>query len=132
MKTKSAMHNVISLVTRQSTCLKWLRNSSMRLRPRAVRVSCIKKLPLQAGLYAQYRGVKTCGTIDISELSQISDTSHRGLLDLEDAGPTYPTVVQQARDNMRKFEECVLVTRVGGFYEVCLVIRIIMTFTDFE
>ncbi|KAI9784112.1 MAG: DNA mismatch repair ATPase msh1 [Geoglossum umbratile] len=32
--------------------------------------------------------------------------------------PTYPTVVQQARSNMTKFENCVLLTRVGSFYEL--------------
>lgn len=36
----------------------------------------------------------------------------------EDERPTYPTMVQQARNNMQKFENCVLLTRVGGFYEV--------------
>ncbi len=30
----------------------------------------------------------------------------------------YPTVVLQARRNMRKFANCVLLTRVGGFYEL--------------
>lgn len=38
----------------------------------------------------------------------------------EDESPAYPTVVQQAKDNMRKFEDCVVLTRVGGFYEVGL------------
>lgn len=37
---------------------------------------------------------------------------------LEDDAPAYPTVVLQARVNMRKFENCVLLTRVGGFYEL--------------
>jgi DNA mismatch repair ATPase MutS len=37
---------------------------------------------------------------------------------LEDDTPTYPTVVLQARANMRKFDNCVLLTRVGGFYEL--------------
>jgi hypothetical protein len=32
--------------------------------------------------------------------------------------PSYPTVVQQARNNMRRFGNCVLLTRVGSFYEV--------------
>jgi hypothetical protein len=32
--------------------------------------------------------------------------------------PAYPTVVLQARRNMRKFDGCVLLTRVGGFYEL--------------
>lgn len=33
-------------------------------------------------------------------------------------GPAYPTVVLQARRNMLKFDNCVLLTRVGGFYEL--------------
>ncbi|KAJ4140958.1 MutS protein 1 [Fusarium equiseti] len=32
--------------------------------------------------------------------------------------PAYPTVVLQARQNMLKFDNCVLLTRVGGFYEL--------------
>ncbi|CAK7568265.1 MAG: MutS protein 1 [Sporothrix epigloea] len=34
------------------------------------------------------------------------------------SGPAYPTVVMQARSNMHKFANCVLLTRVGGFYEL--------------
>ncbi|CAK7271030.1 MutS protein 1 [Sporothrix epigloea] len=34
------------------------------------------------------------------------------------SGPAYPTVVMQARSNMHKFSNCVLLTRVGGFYEL--------------
>jgi hypothetical protein len=37
---------------------------------------------------------------------------------LENNAPAYPTVVLQARANMRKFDNCVLLTRVGGFYEL--------------
>jgi len=37
---------------------------------------------------------------------------------MEDEGPAYPTVVLQARRNMQKFDKCVLLTRVGGFYEL--------------
>ncbi|KAH8156587.1 hypothetical protein CIB48_g11660 [Xylaria polymorpha] len=36
----------------------------------------------------------------------------------DDGGPAYPTVVLQARHNMQKFENCILLTRVGGFYEL--------------
>jgi hypothetical protein len=32
--------------------------------------------------------------------------------------PQYPTVIQGARNNMVKFQNCVLLTRVGSFYEV--------------
>ena len=33
-------------------------------------------------------------------------------------GPTYPTVVSQARENMDKHDDCVLLTKVGSFYEI--------------
>lgn len=36
----------------------------------------------------------------------------------EAAAPAYPTVVMQARRNMARFDNCVLLTRVGGFYEL--------------
>lgn len=36
----------------------------------------------------------------------------------DDDAPRYPTVVQQHRNNMQKFRNCVILTRVGGFYEV--------------
>jgi hypothetical protein len=36
----------------------------------------------------------------------------------DDAEPEYPPLLQQVRNNMLKFSHCVLVTRVGGFYEV--------------
>ncbi|KAF8469087.1 muts domain V [Kalaharituber pfeilii] len=32
--------------------------------------------------------------------------------------PAYPPVIQQARENMDKFTNCVVLTRVGGFYEL--------------
>jgi hypothetical protein len=59
---------------------------------------------------------KTKTSIAIQELPQ-------GLIPLvslpfEDEGPVYPTVVRQARKHMRKFENCILLTRVGGFYEL--------------
>ncbi|KAH0608867.1 uncharacterized protein H6S33_001095 [Morchella sextelata] len=36
----------------------------------------------------------------------------------EKGGESYSTVIQQARNNMRRFPQCVLLTRVGGFYEL--------------
>ena len=65
----------------------------------------------------QNRGKKTKTSVEFKELPQ-------GLIPLEplavedEVAPAYPTVVQQARDNMREFEKCVLLTRVGGFYEL--------------
>ena len=66
----------------------------------------------------QCRGAKTRATVDLKELPQgILSCGTLPALE-EDGGPTYPTVVQQARNNMRKFENCIVLTRVGGFYEV--------------
>jgi hypothetical protein len=36
----------------------------------------------------------------------------------DDSEPEYPPLLQQVRNNMLKFSHCVLLTRVGGFYEV--------------
>lgn len=41
-----------------------------------------------------------------------------GLVGESEAGSAYPTVIQQARNNMARFENCVLLTRVGSFYEL--------------
>ncbi|KAL0938942.1 domain V [Colletotrichum truncatum] len=62
------------------------------------------------------RGKKTQSTVKFDDLPQ-------GALPLDprsmpDDGPVYPTVVLQARRNMQKFDNCVLLTRVGGFYEL--------------
>lgn len=40
----------------------------------------------------------------------------------EDDSPRYPTVVQGHRNNMQKFKNCVVLTRVGNFYEVRLIL----------
>ncbi|KAI0842088.1 muts domain V-domain-containing protein [Hypoxylon sp. FL0890] len=69
----------------------------------------------------QSRGKKTTSSVRLEDLPQ-------GLIGLdgplppakpeEEEGPAYPTVVLQARQNMQRFENCVLLTRVGGFYEL--------------
>ncbi|KAH7170644.1 MutS2 protein [Dactylonectria macrodidyma] len=79
--------------------------------------------PLQA------RGKKTKTTVKLSDLpqgliqpraSQLASPSppSTSLDPLPQDEPAYPTVVLQARQNMRKFDNCVLLTRVGGFYEL--------------
>jgi len=66
---------------------------------------------------AQNRGKKTKAAVNLDDLPQ-------GLIPLEplalenDTKKPFPTVVRQARSNMQKFENCVLLTRVGGFYEL--------------
>lgn len=64
----------------------------------------------------QKKGKKTVSSINIDCLPQ-------GIIQLEplvldEEAPSYPKVIQQARNNMQNFENCVLLTRVGGFYEI--------------
>lgn len=63
------------------------------------------------------RSAKTQAKVKLKDLPQ-------GVLKLDayddgvDDAPRYPTVVQGHRNNMQKFRNCVVLTRVGGFYEV--------------
>lgn len=63
------------------------------------------------------RGAKTKATVKLKDLPQ-------GVLKLEayndrvDEAPRYPAVVQGHRNNMQTFKNCVILTRVGSFYEV--------------
>ncbi|GAB1310921.1 MutS protein 1 [Madurella fahalii] len=67
----------------------------------------------------QVRGKKTRTVVKLDELPQGLVVPSQPLPPEED-GPAYPTVVLQARRNMQKFDNCVLLTRVGGFYELYL------------
>lgn len=68
-------------------------------------------------IVGQRRSAKTQATVKLKDLPQ-------GVVKLEsyddgvDDAPRYPTVVQGHRNNMQKFKNCVVLTRVGGFYEV--------------
>jgi hypothetical protein len=82
----------------------------------AQHASTLRNTGRQAWPRQQERGGKTVSSSGVDDLPQ-------GLipiepLALEVATPAYPTVVLQALHNMRKFENCVLLTRVGGFYEL--------------
>lgn len=75
--------------------------------------------PLEQGWHnrAQRRGAKKKATLILDDIPQ-------GLIDSpalppqNDTEPEYPPLLQQVRNNMLKFSHCVVVTRVGGFYEV--------------
>lgn len=64
------------------------------------------------------RGAKSKATVPLRDLQHDGGEVRQPLQEPQDDGPGYPAVVQQARNNMRKFENCVLLTRVGSFYEV--------------
>lgn len=67
---------------------------------------------------SQRRSAKKKATVALNDLPQGSIGGNA--LPLQDAEePEYPPLLQQVRNNMLKFSHCVLVTRVGGFYEVC-------------
>ncbi|KAK0673262.1 putative muts protein 1 [Cercophora samala] len=73
--------------------------------------------------HLQLRGKKTT-VVKLDELPQgliVPPPSETPASPVEqDDEPQYPTVVLQARRNMQKFDNCVLLTRVGGFYELYL------------
>lgn len=64
------------------------------------------------------RGAKTKSSLKSTELPLPQGVIPLDPLPMEEPAPAYPTVVLQARNNMIKFEKCVLLTRVGGFYEL--------------
>lgn len=65
----------------------------------------------------QRRGAKRKATLTLHELPQ-GNISSTPLPPLDDVEPEYPPLLQQVRNNIVKFSHCVLLTRVGGFYEV--------------
>ncbi|CEJ57580.1 Putative Mismatch repair ATPase [Penicillium brasilianum] len=83
----------------------------------ARRRSLRPRVPAALPPVEQHRCAKTKATVKLKDLPQ-------GVLKLEpyddsvDDSPRYPTVVQGHRNNMQKFKNCVILTRVGGFYEL--------------
>ncbi|KAG6004440.1 hypothetical protein E4U21_001062 [Claviceps maximensis] len=71
-------------------------------------------------IHIHIRGKKTTTTLKLSDLPQgpLPAPCQAEPVADDHAEPNYPTVVLQARHNMRRFENCVLLTRVGGFYEL--------------
>ncbi|KAJ3496123.1 hypothetical protein NLG97_g2887 [Lecanicillium saksenae] len=67
---------------------------------------------------SQARGKKTKTTVQLSDLPQGAVHADPLPAEEQNTAPAYPTVVLQARRNMDKFDNCVLLTRVGGFYEL--------------
>ena len=66
---------------------------------------------------SQLRGLKTKTTVQYDDTS--SSLSNERPLEVADGGKAqYPPVVQQAADNMLKHKDCVLLTKVGSFYEL--------------
>ena len=114
------MRNVALSSIRQSPCLSRSRRTIFALAGfQIVAFSTIRiGIPLFTSKI-QHRAAKTSSKVQSGDLSQRSLVPEKSPLGSDDGGPAYPTVVQQARDNMQKFENCILLTRVGSFYEAC-------------
>lgn len=66
----------------------------------------------------QCRGAKTVSRKKVNELQQ-GEIEADSLPEIPtDDEPQYPAVLQGARNNMAKFDNCILLTRVGNFYEL--------------
>ncbi|PNS20187.1 hypothetical protein CAC42_5637 [Sphaceloma murrayae] len=66
----------------------------------------------------QRRGAKKTTRVKARDLPQ-GALATAPLNDAEEAVvPSYPTVIQQHINNVRKFSDCVVLTRVGNFYEL--------------
>ena len=65
----------------------------------------------------QCRGAKTKTTVRIDDPTRDAPAQAKALPKAQN-GPIFPTVIQQARENMHKYSSCVLLTRVGSFYEL--------------
>ncbi|KAJ6785001.1 hypothetical protein PWT90_03686 [Aphanocladium album] len=94
-----------------------------RRRPRAAAQKCTACVQLPCcwppvPATGHIRGKKTRTTVQLSDLPQGALQADALPEEEENTGPSYPTVVLQARRNIDKFDNCVLLTRVGGFYEL--------------
>ena len=116
------MRNVALYTVRQHLLSRWSSRCPYRFSGRLFGRSfdppklCLLVGPL--GSQVQHRGAKSRATVQLDELPNFRTEACIGLPGQENAGPPYPTVVQQALDNIRRYENCVLLTRVGSFYEV--------------
>ncbi|KAL2854262.1 muts domain V-domain-containing protein [Aspergillus pseudoustus] len=67
--------------------------------------------------YEQRRYAKSKSTVKLKDLPQ-GAVKLEPYQDVVDDGPRFPTVLQEHRNNMHKFKNCVILTRIGGFYEL--------------
>ena len=61
---------------------------------------------------------KTRSTLSLKALAQKPVILSAHQEDVVGRGGRYPAVIQEAYDNIQRFENCVVLTKVGGFYEL--------------
>ncbi|KAL6868443.1 muts domain V domain-containing protein [Trichoderma novae-zelandiae] len=89
--------------------------TALPMRCRYPRAASLRHLTTTSRFQAAVKRSRT--TVKLSDLPQGKIVADPLPVE-EQHGPAYPTVVLQARRNMDKFDRCVLLTRVGGFYEL--------------
>lgn len=78
----------------------------------------------ELGTGVQVRGAKRTSIVKIKPIAQGVLPAKEVKIVNEDDGPVYSSAIQQHLNNMRKFSDCVVLTRMGNFYEVKLVLHI--------
>ena len=119
--TKPAARRVVSHLSTSLTtdhCRAYASSSLFLSSTRPRHASRARSTLLQWQCIAQIRGAKKKATVNLEDIPQ-------GAIDgpplpLQNDEPDYPPLLQQVRNNMLKFSHCVLLTRVGGFYEVSI------------
>ena len=64
------------------------------------------------------RAAKSVSSSNLRALAQKPLDGLRPLGNENGKAAKYPTVVQEAYDNMQRYQDCVVLTKVGGFYEL--------------
>jgi hypothetical protein len=77
----------------------------------------VANLTTTARFEAAVKRSRTKTTVKLFDLPQGKVLPEPLPVEEEQTAPPWPPVVGQARRNMDKFERCILLTRVGGFYE---------------
>ncbi|KAL1958030.1 hypothetical protein VTO42DRAFT_5242 [Malbranchea cinnamomea] len=84
----------------------------------AVAACCPRRPGVPPTHIAAFRGARTKSAAKLKELAQGALKAKEPYSPLVNDAPQYSTVIQGARNNMLKFRNCVLLTRVGNFYEL--------------
>lgn len=77
----------------------------------------VANLTTTARFEAAVKRPRSRTTVKLSDLPQGKVLAEPLPVEEEQNEPPWPPVISQARRNMDKFDKCILLTRVGGFYE---------------
>ena len=116
--TKSASRHFVQKLSASSriSCRASSSFSLSLTRPR--RASRAQAVPLKWHIVDHVRGAKRKTAISLDDIPLAQGVIDGPPLPPQDDEPDYPPLLQQVRNSMLKFSHCVLLTRVGGFYEV--------------